>query len=142
MQASRSKVRLARCCCTLGPGGALSGQAGAGLGGGGFQHGLSLQAQAPGQTPNYSLADCTIYGLYYFSRRTAHFLYAPFSRLLLWGLCSAGLGRRLSRQRPYHGAASRAFWFMTMAEKVKVPGSGSDPPTPMIMGLTLAIGLL
>ena len=52
------------------------------------------------------------------------------------------LGRRLSRQRPYHGAISRAFCYMTMAEKGKVPGSGSDPPTPMVMGLTLAIGLL
>ena len=60
----------------------------------------------------------------------------------LWGLCSMDLGRRLSRQRPYHGAVSRAFWFVTMAEKGKVPGSGSDPPTPMVMGLTLAVGLL
>ena len=60
----------------------------------------------------------------------------------LWGLAPAHLGGRLSRQRPYHGAVSRAFWFVTMAEKGKVPGSGSDPPTPMVMGLTLAVGLL
>ena len=51
---NRSKVRLAGCSCTLGPGGALPGQAGAGLGGGGFQNGLSLQAPVPGQTTNYS----------------------------------------------------------------------------------------
>ena len=41
---NRSKVRLAGCSCTLGPCGAFPVQAGAGLGGGGFQHGLSLQA--------------------------------------------------------------------------------------------------
>ena len=31
--------------------------------------------------------------------------------------------------------------FMTILEKGKVPGSSSDPPTPMIMGLTLVVGL-
>ena len=41
---NRSKVRLAGCSCTLGPCGALPLQAGAGLGGGGGQHGLLLQA--------------------------------------------------------------------------------------------------
>ena len=51
------------------------------------------------------------------------------------------LGRRLSRQRPYHGAVSRAFWVCDHDRKGKVPGSGSDPPTPMILGLTLAVGL-
>ena len=35
----------------------------------------------------------------------------------------------------------RPLGFMTILEKGKVPGSGSDPPTPMIMGLTLVVGL-
>ena len=58
-------------------------------------------------------------------------LYAPFNWLFgPWGLCSMDLGRRLSRQRPYHGAVSRAFWVCDHDRKGKVPGSGSDPPTP------------
>ena len=59
----------------------------------------------------------------------------------LWSLAPAHLGGRLSRQRPYHGAVSRAFWVGCHDRKGNRPGSGTDPPTPMAMGLTLAVGL-
>ena len=51
------------------------------------------------------------------------------------------LGRRLSKVRWSYGATSPAFRVHCHARKGKVPGSGSDPPTPMIMWLTLAVGL-
>ena len=48
----------------------------------------------------------------------------------LWGLCSMDLGRRLSRERQSYDASSPAFRVHDHTRKGKVPGSGSDPPTP------------